>query len=834
MMQDVRYALRSFRKAPVFTAIVVLSLALGIGANTAIFTLTDQILLRLLPVRAPRELVQLENSGPHVGSTRGDSRYTFSYPMYVDLRARAGDVLTGVMARFPADANIGVGEGVEVGRVELVSGNYFEVLGVGAAVGRTFSDEDNRNVDGHPVVVLGYRYWRERFKADPGVVGRKILVNNHPMTVIGVSEEGFQGIDGTAPVLLRVPMAMKKAVTPTWDDLQDRRGTWAHLFGRLKPGVTLERAKAKLAVDYHNLLVEESKAAFFVEKPAEVRQQFLTQKFEMEAASRGFSDVRGRVEKPLRVLSFLVALVLLIACANVAGLLLARAAARRKEIAVRLAMGAGRLQLLRQLLTESVLLALGGGVAGVIVSVWSCDFLLTFLRTGDSQLVIHTTPDARILGFTALVSILTGMVFGFVPAWQATRVELADTLKDQTASVVGGRLQLRLRKGLVVVQVALSLVLLIGAGLFVRSLANLQGTQPGFQVERLSAFTVDPSLLAYDEGRRMTFFRQLHHNVQAVRGVESAALTVIRVLANEEWDSVITVEGYARRPGEVVSPFCNAVSKGYFKTLGMPMLAGRDFDERDAATGWKVAIVNRSFAEKYFGTVNAVGRRIEPGGGLNQKLETIIIGVVADAKYESLRAQGGNQVFWPYERWGKFLGGMQVVARTTGEPELLFPAMRAEVSRLDPNLPVKDMRTLSEQLKMSLVLERMLASLAMAFSLLATLLASLGLYGVLAFVVQSRTREIGIRMALGAEQAGVAWMVVRDLLMLVCGGAVLGLVAAVALTRFAASTLFGVQPLDPASFGAAVVVLGLVAAAAGLLPALRAARIDPIGALRYE
>ena len=834
LVQDVRFALRSFQKAPVFTLIVVLSLALGIGANTAIFTLTDQILLRLLPVRGPRELVQLEGVGPHTGANRGTPRYNFSYPMYLDLRARAGGVLSGVMARFPTDANIRVGDGAEVGRVELVSGNYFSVLGVGAALGRTFSDDDDRKAGGHPVVVLGYRYWQERFKADPGVVGRKIYLNNNPMTVIGVSQEGFQGIDGTAPVLLRVPMTMKKAATPTWDDLQDRRSTWAHLFGRLKPGVTMEQAKARLAVEYHNLLVEESKAAYFSERPAEVRERFLTQKFELEPAAKGFSDVRERVATPLRVLSFLVALVLLIACANVAGLMLARAAGRRKEIAVRLAMGASRAQLLRQLLTESVLLALLGGMAGVIVSVWSCDFLLTFLRTRDTALVIQSTPDARILGFTALLSLLTGIVFGFVPAWQATRVELADTLKDQAGSVVGGRLQLRLRKGLVVVQVAVSLLLLVGAGLFAHSLANLEGTNPGFQVERISAFTVDPSLLSYDESRRMAFFRQLVSNVKSVPGVESAALSVIRVLANEEWDSTVTVEGYASKPGENVNPYCNAVSGDYFQTLGMQMLAGRAFDERDAASEWKVAVVNRSFAEKYFGTVNAVGRRIEMGGGLNLKLETVIVGVVADAKYENLRARGGEQVFWPYERWGRFLGGLHVIVRTVGEPEPLFQAIRAEVSKIDPNLPVTAMRTLVQERAQSLVLERMLASLATAFSLLATLLASLGLYGVLAFVVQSRTREIGIRMALGAEQASVAWMVVRDLLILVGGGAALGLAAAVALTRYAASTLYNTKPLDPLTFLAAVAVLGVVAAAAGLLPSWRATRVDPIQALRYE
>lgn len=835
LAQDIRYALRTFVKAPVFTLVVVLSLALGIGANTAIFTLTDQMLLRMLPVGAPRELVQLENVGPHAGNNRGSAwRYTFSHPMYLDLRARSEGVLSGVMARFPTEASIRVGAGVEMGRVELVSGNYFSVLGVGAALGRTFTDDDDRNVDGHPVVVLGHRYWRERFKGDTSVVGSKIYLNNHPMTVIGVSQEGFQGIDGTAPVLMRLPMTMKKVATPTWDELKDRRTTWAHLFGRLQPGVSLEQAKAKLAVDYHNLIVEESKAAFFDTQPAEQRQRFLTQKFEMETAGKGFSTMRAQVETPLRVLSFLVALVLLIACANVAGLLLARAASRRKEIAIRLAMGANRLQLLRQLLTESVLLALAGGLLGVLVSIWSCDFLLMFLRTDDSALVIHSTPDARILGFTALISILTGILFGFVPAWQATRVELSETLKDQAASVVGGRMQLHLRKGLVVAQVALSLLLLVGAGLFARSLANLKGTHPGFEVDRVAAFSVNPSLNAYDEPRRLAFFRQLKANLTSVPGVESVALSAVRVLSNDEWDSNVSVEGYTAKPGEDMNPFCNAISGGYFKTLGMPLLAGREFDERDAASEWKVAIVNRTFAEKYFGTVNAVGRRIEMGRGPNVKLETTIIGVVGDAKYENMRAQGGRQVFWPFERFGKFLGGLNVVIRTTREPEPLFHAMRAEVSRLDSGLPVTGMRTLEQERDLSLVVERMLASLGMAFSLLATLLASLGLYGVLAFVVQSRTREIGIRMALGAEQASVAWMVVRDLLVLVCGGAALGLVASVALTRYAASTLYNIKPLDPLTFTAAVVVLGVVAAAAGLLPALRATRVDPIRALRYE
>ncbi|MGJ5818020.1 ABC transporter permease [Paludibaculum fermentans] len=832
--QDLRSALRSFVKNPLFTAVVVLSLGLGIGANTAIFTLTDQVLLRLLPVKEPRTLVQLKVLGEMWGASRGAPEFIFSHPMFLDLRQPASAVFTGLMARFSTRATLRLGEEAELAAVELVSGDYFEVLGVGAAVGRTLTSSDNVRPGAHPVVVLGYRYWKERCNADPTLVGKTIRVDDHPMTVVGVSQAGFDGLDGTEPVAARIPLMMKSWMTPNWDDLNNRRSTWLQVFGRLRPGVSAAQAQVVLDGVYHNFLLEETKEGFFTKTPPEAAQSLLKQRLVVAPAARGFTQMRQAVEKPLRVLTVLVGLVLLIACANVSSLLLARAEVRRKEMAVRLAMGASRARLLRQLLVESLALSLCGGALGTLLSIWCSDFMVRFMKVEDHALSIVTTPDLRILAFTAIVSLLTGVLFGFIPAWRATRLDLAPTLKDQGGRVTAGAGHLRLRRALVVAQVALSVLLLVGAGLFGRSLGRLRAVDPGFQVSNVVAFTVDPSLNGYAQDRVGPFFRSLESTLRSTAGVQNVALTGIRMLASEEWHAGVRIEGYQPRPGESLSPLSNGVSGTYFETIGLPLLAGRTFDERDAASQWKVAIINRAFALKYFGRVNVVGRRIALAEGSRTPPDTEVIGVVENAKYLSLRETPKAQVFWPYQRFLALTGGLHVMVRTQQDPGLAMPVLRQAVARLDAGLPVFDMRTLEAQREESLAQDRLLASLALAFSTLAALLAALGLYGILAYMVQARTNEIGIRMALGAGQGSIVWMVARQLLLMVGIGAALGMAAASGLVRLVSSQLYGMAAADPASFALALGLLAVVGAAAGLVPSIRAARVDPIQALKYE
>lgn len=832
--QDLRFALRSFGKHPVFTAVVVLSLGLGIGANTAIFTVTDQVLLRLLPVRAPRELVQVKAVGERWGASRGTPNFIFSHPMYRDLAQPASAVFTGMMARYPGRAALRVGDEPELVAAELVSGNYFDVLGVGAALGRTLTPEDDVRPDGHPVVVLGYRYWRERLRGDAGVVERTIAMNGHPMTVVGVSQAGFDGLDGTEPVAVRIPMMMKSWVTPTWNDLTNRHSTWLQIFGRLRPGVTAQQARSLLDGVYHGFLREETRDPFFAKLPAEAARSLMRQRIEVVPAERGFSQIRQAVEKPLRVLTILVALVLLIACANVAGLLLARTEVRRKEIAVRLALGASRPRLLRQLLAESLLLASAGGALGTLLAVWCGDFLARYMTVQDQALTINTTPDLRILAFTAAVSLLTGLLFGFVPAWQGTSVELSPSLKDQGGRATAGLAHLRLRRALVVAQVALSVLLLVGAGLFGRSLNNLQSLDPGFRPAQVVAFAVEPSLNGYTPERTGRFFRELETTLQAVPGVERVAFSGIRMLAGEEWHAGVVLDGVKRRPGESMSPLSNGVSGSYFDAIGLPLLAGRTFDARDEGTNWRVALVNRSFAMKYYGTLRVVGRRIALAGRLQAAPDTEIIGVVEDAKYYSLREKPQAQVFWPYQRFIAMTGGLHVMVRTRQDAGTVVPLLRQAVARMDAGLPLVDVRTLEQQRDESLAHERLLATLAMGFSALAALLAALGLYGLLTHTVQARTNEIGIRMALGAGQGRIVWMVGRQLLAMVGFGAVAGTLAAWGLSRLVAAQLYGLQAADPASFVIALGVLAAVAGGAGLVPSLRAAGVDPIRALKYE
>jgi predicted permease len=831
ILLDLRFAVRNLARSPLFTVVAVASLALGIGANTAIFTLVDQLLLRLLPVRDPQQLVMIWTSGPHMGSNRGDRMA--SYPMYQDFQQK-GPAFSSVFCRYEADTSIAFNGQTERAVAELVSGNYFEALGVGPALGRVFTPEqDDRVYKGHPSVVLSYLYWTTRFGSDPNVVGRKILVNNYPMTVVGVSAANFTGIDPSHAPQLRIPIQMKPLLTPGWDDLGDRRSQWVQVFARMKPGFTVDRAKASLQPLLSQILRDELARPEMRDTSDYNRKLFLARQVRMVSAGSGYSYLRQLAGTALVVLMCMVGLVLLIACFNVANLLIARAVARQKEVAVRLAIGASRRQLLFQLLVESLLLSLAGGACGLFLATAISGALLRFVPAGSQMPLLHADPDPRILAFNATLAILTGLLFGLAPVWQAMRLDLWTTLKDAGGAVTGSGGAVRLRKGLVVAQVAFSFLLLAGAGLFVKTLANLKNTRVGFQgIDNLLTFQLDPALNGYSLERELEFYRRLLDETRAIPGVRAAGYAVVPVLAGNEWDSTMSVEGHQVKDGEDMQAFMNAISPGYFAAMGVPLLGGRDFDDRDRGKT-SVAVVNRAFAEHFFGHRSPIGRHIGFGGGPRAKLDIEIVGEVENALYEGPRDGVHRQAFVPLNQ-SPFPASAAFYVRTAIDPNQMFTAVRRTVARLDAAIPIFEMKTLSHQLDETLNAERLVATLSAAFGILATLLAALGLYGVMAFVVARRTREIGLRMALGAGRGTVVWMVLREALALLGIGLAVGLPAAFLLSRLVSTQLYGVKADDLSTALIALVILSAVAAGAGLLPARRASAIDPIRALRYE
>jgi predicted permease len=829
-LADFRFAVRGLRRSPLFSAVAVLSLALGIGANTAIFTLIDQVLLRKLPVTRPDELVMLYQQGAHMGSNMGTRMH--SYPLYQDLQQKA-EPLSEVLCRRLVAVSVAIDNRTERIDAEMVSGNYFTMLGVRPALGRVFSSqEDDQVYQGHPHVVLGYDYWVSRFARDPNVVGKKILVNDYPMTIVGVSAAGFAGIDPTQAPQIRVPILMKDAMVPEWNWLQpaNRRARWVQVFGRLKPGYTVESAAAPLQGLFTQIRQYEMTLPAAKDWSAYSREQFMKGKLLVTSAAIGFSPLRNDFSTALVVLMCMVGLVLLIACANVANLLIARGFMRQRELAVRLSLGASRWRLVRQLLVESLVLSAVGAVSGLALAFVLTRGLIALVPTDGPPLLIRPEPDARILAFTILLTGVTGIVFGLLPALRASRPDPWTTLKDTMGSIAGTGGSLFLRKGLVTAQVALSFLLLFGAGLFVRSLQNLKTTETGVAMDNLVTFQVSPALSGYDNQRGAQFYMDLLDRLRSAPGVKSAAIAAVPILAGNEWDNSMSVEGHRAADGEDMQAFMNALSTGYFETMKIPILEGRDFVRADFKENSNVAIVNRKFAEHFFKDKSAVGKHIGNGRGPGAKLNIEIIGVVADSLYEGPREGVRRQVFVPH--FGR--GSAAFYVRTTTPASTAYGIARNEIKQLDAALPVYEMKTLEAQLDQTLLTDRLVALLSAGFGFLATLLASVGLYGVMAFVVARRRKELGIRLALGAQPGFVIWMVMRDVLLLLVIGLAVGIPSAMALGRFVSTQLYGIQPHDPFIAGSTMLLLSIVSAAAGLIPAHRASRIDPILALRTE
>ena len=841
-LRDLNFALRTLRRTPGFTLVAVLTLALGIGANTAIFTLLNQVLLRLLPVKDPHSLVMLTMRGKHYGSNWGSN--AISYPMYKDFKEH-NEVFSGMMARFPTYASVTLGNASERVKAELVSGSYFDVLGVTTAIGRPFTADDDKTKDGHPLVILSYNYWRDKFGAKPDVIGSTILVNNNKMTIIGVSQAGFDGVELSDPPSIFVPMMMQLELMPgNKDMLTNRRNRWVNVFGRLKPDVSSEKAKASLQPFMHSMLEMEVKEEAFRNASPYDREQFLKCWMDVLPGSQGRQNVQRGLSTPLWVLMATTGMVLLIACANIANLLLARATRRQKEMAIRLAIGASRGRIISQLLIEMLVLAMAGGALGLMLAFWADKALMSVYLPADSaRLNITTSPDLRVLLFTFGVSALTALAFGLVPALQTTKPNVGTVLKDEASAVVGSGNK-GLRKSLVVVQVALSLLLLIGAGLFLRSLNNLSQLGPGFNAARLIGFEIDPSLNGYTPEHGKLAYRELTESLKSLPGVEGVGLASMRILENDEWDSSMTVEGYSPdKPDDRAEPYMNSISPKYFAALGVPIVSGRDFTDADSrevkhgndADDFAPAtvMINETFARKFFPGRDPIGRHLGFGSDPGTKTDMEIIGVVKDIKYTSLRDEIPPQAYVPYLA-SRGVGGMTVYVRTTADPKTMMNLIREKVRDLDANMPIFDMRTTDEQIQNSLSAERMIASLSTVFGLLATILAAVGLYGLMAYNVVQRTREIGIRMALGAAQGDVVWMVMRDVLILVGIGIAVGVPAALALTSVVRSQLYGLTGHDPMTLVLATVGLAVIAFAAGYIPAVRASRLDPMRALRYE
>jgi predicted permease len=806
MIQDLRFGFRMLLKNPGFTLIAVITLSLGIGANTAIFTLLDKALIRTLPVEQPHQLVTFVEDG---SGTPG----IFSYPLYADLRER-NEVLSGVVAYDQQPFSLSDGNQSERVTGQIVTGNYFAVLGVRPALGRFFLPEEDRTPGTHPVAVIGHGLWRRRFGADPAVIGKSVSLNGYSYTIVGVASSEFTGTTRGTVNDVYVPMMMQGQTGPGRNGFLDNRNAgWLQLIGRLKPNVDRQQAQAALA-----LLVDGPGQTSPGAPGAKDSGKFANRIFLMEG-SRGHTDRVQDLSLPLKLLMGVVGFVLLIACANVANLLLARASARRKEIAVRLAVGAGRFRIVRQLLTESAILAALGGGGGLLIAVWLSNLLLGFQQqTSDVPRSFDGRLDGRALGFALGVSLLTGIVFGLVPALVASKPDFVAALKEDTPGRGAGVRRLSLRNLLVVVQVALSLVVLIGAGLCLKSLRALRAIDPGFEPAKVLTASFDLGRNAYDESRGRQFVAQLSERVAALPGVEAVSFARIVAFSDFEWIGPAIIEDSKPQRANI-----NFISPNYFQTLGIPLMSGREFTAQDTAGTPSVFIVNEAAARRYWPGHDAVGRRLNRGE---------VIGVVRDSKEKGLTAESSPTVYKPLLQ--NYMPDLTLHVRAATDALTMLAAVRREVQALDSTLPVYNLGTLAQQRDGSLYTERLAAALLTLFGLLALLLAGVGIYGVLSYAVTERTREMGIRLALGARPRDLLRLVVGQGMVLTLIGLVIGVGAAFALTRLIENLLFGVSATDPLTFVVIPLLLAGVALLACWMPARRATRVDPLTALRYE
>src|SRR5215831_11035476 len=834
-LQDFSYALRQFRRAPGFTLAAIMTLALGIGANGAIFSLIDQVLLKQLPVVEPDRLVMLRYTGSNTGRTDvygGDQQQFFSYPMYRDLRDQ-NTVFAGLMTMFPAQVGVQWHNTPSLMNSELVSGNYFSLLGVKAAVGRVFVPEDSATAGASPSAVLSYRCWRERFASDPSVVGQGMLVNGNPFTIIGVSQPGFESmIAGSVPCFF-VPITMKAQMTPHWNELENRRAMWLNIVARLKPGITVAQAEAGITPLWKSLRAMELQSISV--RTQRFREQFVEKSYiTLEDGSKGFSPLRKNLRTPLLILMAMVGFLTLMATANVGSLLLVRAAGRIREMSVRYALGATRTRVIRQLLIEGLALGISGGICGLALAPVLAAALIRFLNptaTIAGMTSLSASPDFRVLLFCLAVSIVASLLFSLAPILQFYRPKVTPALKQQT--VTAESTHARFRRITVGIQIALSLVLLVGAGLFTRTLANLKGVDVGFNTDHLLTFQIDPRLAGYQSSAVAPLYKRLIDAFSAQAGVVSVGVTTDPVLAQSDNTFSIDVPVYQPQEGERMSFEWEHVTPAYFSTLQLPLLAGRVFNDGDTPTSTKVVVINETFVKKFFRgePSEALGRTFTERG--TKQGAFTIVGVVKDAKHFSLYDEPRPIFYSPvFQDTAPEL--VEVYIRTRQNPADAAGMARATVNGIDSKLVVDSLQSMESQIDSTLTNERMLSFLASGFGIVAVFLTAIGLYGVLAYSIAQRTREIGIRMALGASQGSVVWMVLREVAILTGLSVAIALPVALALTTLVRAQLFGISDRDPATLLLVTLSMGAVALLAAWAPARRATQVQPSTALRYE
>jgi predicted permease len=834
-VRDLKFAFRTLFKTPFVTAVAVLSLGLGIGANSAIFSLFNQLLLRSLPVPAAGELVSLGAPGPKNGSNScnqaGDCDLVFSYPMFRDLE-REQQVFTGIAAHRIFSANIGYRNETLSDEGVQVSGSYFGVLGLKPVIGRLIAANDDARIGESAVVVLSHEYWRRRFSEDPQILGQTLVVNGQHLSVIGVAPKGFEGTTKGSRPKIFVPITLRGTMEAPFAAFENRTSYWAYLFARLKPGVSIDQARTGINVPYRALINNVEVPLQTGLSPATL-EQFKQKTVSVEDGRRGQSSIYEEAGTPLQLLLGVTVIVLLIACANIANLLLARSAARAGEVAVRLSIGASRGQLIRQFLIESVALAFMGGLAGLLFNQWTMAFILALLPAEAAETIISAI-DLPILLFTGALAIATGLLFGLFPAIHSSRPDLASTLKGQAGSQSGARSATFFRQLLVTFQIALSMCLLASAGLFVKSLGNVSRVDLGLQIDRVVTFTIAPSRNGYTPAQSLDLFRRVEESLAAMPGVEAVGGARVPVLAGSNSSNGISVEGFHVDADTNSSSNYNEIAPGYFKTFGVPLVAGREFTAADTLGAPSVAIVNEAFTRKFRLGRDAVGKRMtRRGRNLTSDFDIEIVGVVKDAKYSEVRQTVPSVFFTPY-RQNDRLGVLTFYVRTATDPVQFLRTLTPTVAALAPNLPVEELRTMPQQVRQNVFLDRMISILTVSFASLATVLAAIGLYGVLAFTVAQRTREFGLRMALGADARRVRRMVMKQVVIMTLIGGVVGLACAVAVGRFAGANLFEMTSYDPVVLATSSAILAVVALGAGLLPAVRASRINPLRALRYE
>ena len=831
-MRNITLAARMLLKTPFVTAIAVLSLALGIGANAAIFSMFDQLLWRSLPVREPSRLVNLKAPGPMPGSNScnqtGSCEEVFSYAMFRDLEKAPNTPFTGIAGHRITNFSLSIRNEPMTADGALVSGSYFPVLGLNAAAGRLLTPADDDVPGAHFVSVISHRFWTDKFGKDPRAVGQSIIVNGKSFEIVGVAPEGFDGTTAGERPKIYLPISMRGEVQ-RFTKWEDRRNYWVYLFARLKPGMSIDQAKPAINAVYHPIITD-VEAPLQKEMSAKTMEAFKAKTVLLAPGSRGQSSIHKEAKTPIILLFSVTGVVLLIACANIANLLLARGASRSTEMGVRLALGATRRHLMVQLLTESVMLALVGGVASLLVAQWTLKVIAALLPPDASETITFTVSGPVIL-FAAGLSVITGLVFGLFPALHSTRDDLISTIRAGAGQIAGGRSAARFRASLVTAQIALSMGLLIMSALFLRSLVNVSRVDLGLKVDGVATFQIVPVRAGYDSARSAVLFNRVEQELSGLAGVTQVSEAMVPLLSGDNWGNRVHVQGYECGPDVDCGSRFNEVGADYFKTFGVSLVAGREFTPSDRVGTQRVAIVNEEFAKKFKLGNDVVGKFM--GDDDNDSLNIQIVGLVRNVKYSQVK-DSVPPVYYTAWRQDRGAGSLFYYVRSSLPPEQILGTLRTTMKGIDPNLPVEELKTMPQQVRENVFLDRMISILSSAFALLATLLAGIGLYGVLSYSVAQRTREIGVRMALGADGARVRRLVMRQVLWMLLIGGVIGITASIGLGKAARSMLFQLEGHDPTSMAIAVVLLACVALAAGFIPARRAALVDPMHALRYD